>query len=123
MSNRAVLVVDDDDTTRDLLRVVLRRHGASVEVAADGETAIERLRSAEFDTVILDLMLPKKNGFQVAQVVHSLDPPPQLIVVSALSRDFYDRFPEGTVMLQKPFEVDHLAAALTRDATPAPRSS
>jgi DNA-binding response OmpR family regulator len=112
MANRAFLVVEDDDATQQLLRVMLRRHGAAVEAVGDGESAIERLRSGEFDAVILDIMLPKMNGFQVAQVIRALEPRPKLIVLSGLARYFSDRFPEGTVMLQKPFEIDHLDAAL-----------
>ncbi len=112
MAKHAVLVVEDDDGTQSLLRAMLRRHDASVEVAADGQAAIERLRSAEFDTVILDLMLPKMNGFEVAGAIRTLPRQPKLIVLSALARYFGDRFPEGTVMLQKPFEIDQLDAAL-----------
>jgi DNA-binding response OmpR family regulator len=110
MIKQSVLVVDDDDDTQSLLRALLR--DAAVAVAGDGQTAIELLRSAEFDTVILDLMLPRMNGFQVAEVVRALEPRPKLIVLSALARYFRDRFPEGTVMLEKPFELDHLQAAL-----------
>ena len=110
MGKRSILVVEDDDTTRVLLRSMLR--DAAVELAADGQRAVELLRSAEFDAVILDLMLPKLNGFQVAEVIRALEPQPKLIVLSGLARYFGDRFPEGTVMLQKPFEVDRLQAAL-----------
>jgi len=110
MVKQSVLVVDDDDDTQILLRALLR--DAAVEVAADGQRAIELLRSAEFDTVILDLMLPRMNGFQVAEVVRALEPRPKLIVLSALARYFRDRFPDATVVLEKPFEIDHLQAAL-----------
>ena len=112
MAKRAVLVVEDDDATQELLHVMLRRHDAEVEAAFDGEAAIERLRSGGFDTVILDIMLPKMNGFQVAQAIQTLQQRPKLIVLSGLMRYFQDRFPAGTVMLQKPFEVDQLDTAL-----------
>ena len=95
MAKRAVLVVEDDDATQQFLRVMLRRHDATVEAVFDGQTAIERLRSGEFDTVILDIMLPKMNGFQVAQVIHALEPRPKLIVLSGVARYFRDRFPGG----------------------------
>jgi len=123
MAKRAVLVVEDDDAVQQMLQVMLRRHDAAVEAAFDGETAIERLRAGEFDTVILDIMLPKMNGFQVAQVIRALEPQPKLIVLSGLARYFADRFPEGTVMLQKPFAIDQLDTALTRTSTPAPQPS
>ena len=110
MAKRSVLIVEDDGDVRSLLLAILR--DASVHVAGDGQTAIELLQSTAFDAVILDIMLPRKNGFQVAEVVRALEPRPKLIVLSGLARYFHDRFPEGTVMLQKPFEVDHLEAAL-----------
>ena len=119
----AVLVVEDDDTTQLMLRAMLRRHAASVEIAADGQTAIDRLRSAAFDAVVLDLMLPKRNGFEVAQVIHTLESPPKLIVLSALARHFGDRFPEGTVVLQKPFDLEQLDAAITSTSSSEPRCS
>ena len=112
MASRAVLVIEDDDTTQVLLRTMLRRYVAAVECVGYGETAIERIRSGEFDTVILDIMLPKMNGFEVAEAIRGLARQPKLIVLSALSRYFRDRFPEGTVMLQKPFEIDQLDSAL-----------
>jgi DNA-binding response OmpR family regulator len=110
LAKRSVLIVEDDGDVRSLLQVILR--DASVHVAGDGQTAIALLQSTPFDAVILDIMLPRMNGFQVAEVVRALEPRPKLIVLSALARYFHDRFPEGTVMLQKPFEVDHLEAAL-----------
>ncbi|HKS24951.1 MAG TPA: response regulator [Thermoanaerobaculia bacterium] len=121
MGQRAILVVEDDDTTRNLLRALLRRRGAAVETAGDGERAIELLRGGEFDTVILDLMLPKRNGFEVAGALFTLEPQPKLIVVSSMANHFTDRFPAGTVMLQKPLDIEQLDAAITNTSTPAPQ--
>jgi len=121
MGQRAVLVVEDDDATQNLLRVLLHRRGAAVETARDGERAIELLRDSEFDMVILDLMLPKRNGFEVAGAIFTLERPPKLIVVSSMAHHFADRFPDGTVLIQKPFDVEQLDAAITSTSTPAPR--
>ncbi len=123
MGERAVLVVEDDDATQNLLRVLLRRRGAAVQTAGDGERAIELLRIGEFDTVILDLMLPKRNGFEVAGAIFTLERRPKLIVVSSMAHHFTDRFPAGTVMLQKPFDIEQLDAAITNTSTPAPQFS
>src|SRR5258708_2615392 len=61
----AVLIVEDDDKLQDLLRTLIARHCTSVDVAADGERGIEMLRAGTYDAVIVDLMLPKKNGLLV----------------------------------------------------------
>ncbi len=65
-----VLVVDDDRLGRIKLSVQLEEIGCEVTLAEDGAQALERLRSAAFDTVILDLMMPVMDGFEVLQAVH-----------------------------------------------------
>jgi DNA-binding response OmpR family regulator len=105
----AVLIVEDDETLQDLIRTILTRHTTSIDVASDGERAIELLRANTYDIVILDLMLPKINGLIVADALASLPSNPRLIVLSGISRYLHDRFPAGTLVLQKPFEIDKLA--------------
>ncbi len=104
-----VLLVEDDADAQALVRACLVRIGdMTVDSVSDGAAAIEALRAASYDAVILDLMLPKANGFEVAASVQTIVPRPQLIVLSALSRYHGDRFPTGTIILQKPFEIDEV---------------
>jgi DNA-binding response OmpR family regulator len=65
MTSDRVLVVDDEPMVRDVLARYLARDGFDVAVAADGEAALEALRSSEPDLVVLDLMLPRVDGFEV----------------------------------------------------------
>jgi DNA-binding response OmpR family regulator len=111
MSERrcAVLIVEDDDKLQELLRTLIARHCTSVDLASDGEQGIEMLRAGAYDAVIVDLMLPKKNGLLVIESVASLSYAPKVIVLSAISRYFHERFPEGTMVLQKPFEIEKVA--------------
>jgi adenylate cyclase len=60
-----ILVVDDTAANRDLLARRLIREGHIVETVADGKAALERIASADFDLVLLDLMMPEMNGFEV----------------------------------------------------------
>ncbi len=92
-----LLIVEDDEKLQDMIRTILSRQ------------AIEKLASGRYDIVILDLMLPKKNGLIVAEAVAALAHKPRLIVLSVISRYLSDRFPAGTLVLQKPFEIDKLA--------------
>lgn len=62
-----ILVVDDDSTNRILLAANLEEQGYTVEQAEDGLQALERLRTRSFDVVLLDLLMPKMDGFQVLQ--------------------------------------------------------
>lgn len=108
----ALLIVEDDEKLQDLIRTMLSRHATSIDVASDGEEAIERVEQGRFDIVILDLMLPKKNGLVVAEAVAALADKPHLIVLSGISRYLSDQLPAGTLILQKPFEINKLAEAV-----------
>lgn len=62
---KTVLIVDDDDSIRDLLEFIVRKEGFRVEKAADGEEALEKARSLLPDLMLLDLMLPRFGGFEI----------------------------------------------------------
>lgn len=62
-----VLVVDDNEVNRDLLARRLQRQGHAVSVAEDGFQALEMMRSQPFDLVLLDIMMPQMNGYQVLE--------------------------------------------------------
>lgn len=68
MSEKALLVVDDDEANRYTLASRLEREGyANVTTASDGRQALERLRAESFDLVLLDVMMPELNGYQVLE--------------------------------------------------------
>lgn len=60
-----ILVVDDDEAIRDLLRYRLKKEGYRVETAVDGEEGILKAENLKPDLLILDLMLPRHGGFEV----------------------------------------------------------
>ena len=60
-----MLVIDDDAFNRSLLATSLENRGYQVEMAEDGEQALEKLHAQSFDVVFLDLVMPKMNGFEV----------------------------------------------------------
>jgi len=108
----AVLIVEDDDKLQGLLRTLIAREVTSIDIASDGEQAIEMLQPGAYDIVILDLMLPKKNGLVVAEAMSALPQRPHLIVLSGIARYLGDQLPPGTLVLQKPFEIDKLGEAV-----------
>jgi len=63
----ALLVVDDNEINRDLLSRYLARLGHTVQAAPDGRKALEMIDSGAFDLVLLDIMMPELNGYQVLQ--------------------------------------------------------
>jgi two-component system, OmpR family, response regulator MprA len=66
-----VLVVDDHDDARELLKEVLEMHGFEVETASNGASALETVRRAPFDVVLLDIMMPRMDGLRVCQAMKS----------------------------------------------------
>jgi diguanylate cyclase (GGDEF)-like protein len=64
-ANRLILVVDDDEHTRNLLRDLCESAGFRVAMAEDGQEAVERIGEGSPDLVLLDLMMPRKDGFSV----------------------------------------------------------
>ena len=108
----AVLIVEDDDKLQGLLRTLIAREVTSIDIASDGEQAIEMLQPGAYDIVILDLMLPKKNGLVVAEAMSALPQRPHLIVLSGIARYLGDQLPPGALVLQKPFEIDKLGEAV-----------
>lgn len=64
-----VLIVDDQPLNRDLLARRLERHGLMVFVAEDGEFALQALAERSFDLVLLDVMMPRRNGYETLQAM------------------------------------------------------
>ena len=70
MSKR-ILIVEDEESIADLERDYLELSGFQVEVANDGETGLNKAMKEEFDLIILDLMLPGVDGFEICREVRS----------------------------------------------------
>lgn len=81
-----ILVVDDNEMNRDVLARRLERQGHSVSVAEDGVSALEMVDDADFDLILLDIMMPRMNGYEVLETLKS-NPDKRgipVIVISAL---------------------------------------
>jgi CheY-like chemotaxis protein len=71
MMGKRILVVDDEEVIRKFLRIHLATLGYEVQEAADGEQAMEQLRKDDFDLLICDILMPKKDGWEVIKEVKS----------------------------------------------------
>jgi DNA-binding response OmpR family regulator len=120
-----VLIVEDEAHLANGLRFNLEAEGHSVEVAADGETALDRLlgpsgqgkksKPASFDAVVLDVMLPGKDGFMVAAELRAAKNFVPVLMLTARGRpeDILKGFASGADdYLPKPFELPILLARL-----------
>ncbi len=112
-----VLVVEDEAHLADGLRFNLQAEGHAVEVAADGESALDKLikKKERFDVVVLDVMLPGKSGFDVAALLREKKNFVPILMLTARGRpeDVLDGFAAGADdYLPKPFELAILIARL-----------
>ena len=114
-AEKRVLIVDDDDAIRALLMTILRRRGFDVDVARNGAEALERLTRCHYALMLLDLMMPKVNGWEVLAEIagHDRETRPVVIVLTAGSepRDLNADLVAGT--MRKPFDVELLLDSVT----------
>jgi DNA-binding response OmpR family regulator len=87
--NKKILIADDEQNIVISLEFLMKREGFDVVVANDGEEAIRRIRADQPDLVLLDVMMPKKSGFEVCQEVKA-DPAlggVRILMLTAKGRD------------------------------------
>jgi len=108
------LVVEDDPAIRRLVEKLLQRRGIVIDTAHDGKQAIEKIAAGEFSVVVLDLMLPEVNGYEVIAYIKSRGLRLPVVVVSAVSQQSLSRLDRDIVKLviSKPFDVHEFTAGI-----------
>ncbi|NWG34352.1 MAG: response regulator [Chloroflexi bacterium] len=79
-----IIVIDDDTAVTDLLSVLLKSHGFEVRATNNSTEGLNLIREEKFDLVILDLMMPEMDGWEICKEVRSFSQVP-IIVLSALN--------------------------------------
>jgi len=82
-----ILLVDDEQSVQKLLSYPLRKEGYEVVPALDGEEALDRARGQNFDLIVLDVMLPKMDGFEVCRKLRA-DSTVPIIMLTAKAEEF-----------------------------------
>ncbi len=111
-----ILVVDDDDDTRDTLEMLLVSHGYTVATAENGQVALDRMRAGEVPlALILDMSMPVMTGPELLEHL-GRDPRLVRIPVCVASGDLsiLPRAPPGALVLQKPVQIDRLLEFVAR---------
>ncbi|HLG57234.1 MAG TPA: sigma-54 dependent transcriptional regulator [Vicinamibacterales bacterium] len=117
MASFPVLIVEDKDSLRAMLRHALEAHGHAVLEARDETEAIQQLRQARPVVVLTDLKLPVGDGFGVLRAAKELDPELQVVVMTAYGsiQDAVTAMKEGAMdFLAKPIDPDHLLLMVER---------
>jgi two-component system response regulator PilR (NtrC family) len=106
-----ILVVDDEQSLREVLSIMLKRAGYSVTIATDGEEAIDFVHKEIFDLVITDLRMPKIDGMEVLKAVKSASPETVVLIITAFATadSAVEAMKQGAYdYLTKPFQVDEV---------------
>jgi two-component system alkaline phosphatase synthesis response regulator PhoP/two-component system response regulator VicR len=114
---RKVLIVDDEEVIRKFLRIHLDKLGYEVMEAADGEQAIEQLGKDDFDLLICDILMPKKDGWEVIKEAKSNPKTKNLPVIVLTAKnedsDMFKGYDLGAnYYMTKPFTKDQLLYGL-----------
>lgn len=83
MNEKLILIVEDEKDLSDILKFNLIKEGYSVEQAFDGETGFDMAKSGKYSLVLLDIMLPKMDGFQILKELRSMKVQTPIILVTA----------------------------------------
>lgn len=111
-----VLIVDDNIMTRSMIKDLLTEMGHEVTgEAGDGDEAVREFTAHRPELVLLDLIMPGKNGLQVLEDLKAIDPTPRIVMVTAVQQDIISRElkEKGAAgVLHKPFMYDELETLL-----------
>ncbi len=115
MAKKKILVADDERMILKVIESRLKANHYDVVTAEDGEAAIDKAFKAKPDLIILDLAMPKKNGYQVSAELRK-HPETKDIPIIILSAWVRDKAGENTAVadlyVNKPFEAEHLLASI-----------
>jgi two-component system alkaline phosphatase synthesis response regulator PhoP len=131
MKSLRVLLVDDEQDIVDTIKYSLELRGYLVDVAYDGMTAVDRARKGKYALMILDVMLPGKNGYEVSRVLKEemeagkLDPFKILLITARkldneLREDFVSTWSKADTCLYKPFDLEGLLNEMSELLDPVP---
>jgi twitching motility two-component system response regulator PilH len=118
MSARKLLIVDDSPTELKLITDVFNTSEYDVVTAGDGEAGVEMAMTAKPDLIILDVVMPKMNGFQACRKIKSMPELENIPVILLTSKnqksdEFWGKKQGADVYLTKPFHTDEVLEAVT----------
>ena len=115
VAGRHALVVDDDRALRTLFTTLLTRQGFTVDIAGDGRIAFDQLSRNSYSVILLDLMMPEVNGFELLERMERDSPSllKRVIVMTGAAQRVVARVNAAIVweVIRKPFDIDDLVSS------------
>lgn len=112
MTDTKILIVDDDPNISDLLKMYFENEGYDVKLAADGSEGLNYFKMYEPDLVLLDIMLPKKDGWQVCREIREISSKPVIMITA--KGEVFDKVLGLELgaddFVTKPFDMKELSA-------------
>ena len=106
-----VLVIEDEIAIAELIQITLTRAGYLCEYALDGESGANQIERKDYDLILLDIMLPRINGYELMEYIEPLKIPVIFITAKGLTSDKVKGLHMGADdYIVKPFEMDELIA-------------
>lgn len=108
---KKILIVENNDTLRELLRVTLRTRGYLVETAHDGRSGLEKLEEDSYDLLITDNQMPRMDGLELIEEIYRRKMGLRILMISGrFTKDILERVKERGVLecLDKPFSFKQM---------------
>ena len=106
-----ILIVEDEEPIANLIRMNLTRAGYQCEIAPDGELAADRIENQSYDLILLDIMLPKLDGYEVLEYAMAVDIPVIFLTAMGETSQKVKGLKLGAEdYIAKPFEIQELLA-------------
>jgi len=108
---KRVLVVDDDATIRELLGSVLKNRDLVIDLASDGQEALDLLKRHSYSVILLDLLMPHVDGFGVLAGLDTAVSVPVVLVITGADRSLLRQLDPRKIhgVVNKPFDAEDLA--------------
>jgi DNA-binding response OmpR family regulator len=115
-----LLFADDETQLHELIRRLFEPRGFQVDCVSDGEEALRVFRENHYDVLLIDLMMPGLNGFELLREIRAIDAGvlARTVVVTAASRETWEWFDWSSVgaFMRKPIDVNRLVETVERFA-------
>lgn len=119
--NKSILVADDDMINFKLMNYMLKKTGANIVWAKNGQEAVSALKSDKFDAVLMDIQMPVMNGTEAALKIRETNKEIPIIILSAYTSNELKSWSEQTGtngFLNKPVQADKLFGTIEKHFGP-----